>query len=80
MRSPPGRPAAAELTNQLEVIRRQAGDLTASRARLSRVQDAERQRIQRDLHDGVQQDLVVSIAKLAMARERLRSLLFCEVS
>jgi signal transduction histidine kinase len=63
---------AAELSNQLEVIRRQASDLTASRARLARAQDTERQRIQRDLHDGVQQDLVVSLAKLAMARERLR--------
>jgi len=63
---------AAELANRLEVIRRQAGELTRSRARLARAQDTERQRIQRDLHDGVQQDLVVSIAKLAMARERLR--------
>jgi signal transduction histidine kinase len=63
---------AAELANRLEVIRRQATELTASRARLARAQDTERQRIQRDLHDGVQQDLVVSIAKLAMARERLR--------
>lgn len=63
---------AAELSNQLDVIRRQAGDLTASRARLAHAQDTERQRIQRDLHDGVQQDLVVSLAKLAMARERLR--------
>jgi signal transduction histidine kinase len=63
---------AAELANRLEVIRRQAAELTRSRARLARAQDTERQRIQRDLHDGVQQDLVVSIAKLAMARERLR--------
>jgi signal transduction histidine kinase len=63
---------AAELANRLEVIRRQAAELTASRARVARAQDAERQRIQRDLHDGVQQDLVVSIAKLALARERLR--------
>jgi signal transduction histidine kinase len=63
---------SAELADQLEVIRRQAAALTASRARLARAQDTERQRIQRDLHDGVQQDLVVSIAKLAMARERLR--------
>lgn len=62
---------AAELANQLKVIRRQAAELTRSRARLAHAQDTERQRIQRDLHDGVQQDLVVSIAKLAMARERL---------
>jgi signal transduction histidine kinase len=63
---------AAELASRLDVIRRQAAELTRSRARLARTQDTERQRIQRDLHDGVQQDLVVSIAKLAMARERLR--------
>jgi len=62
---------AAELANRLEVIRRQAAELTASRTRLVSAQDTERQRIQRDLHDGVQQDLVVSLAKLAMARERL---------
>lgn len=63
---------AAELADRLAVIRLQAAELIASRARLVRAQDTERQRIQRDLHDGVQQDLVVSIAKLAMARERLR--------
>ena len=62
----------AELSDRLEVIRRQAAELTASRARVARAQDAERQRIQRDLHDGVQQDVVVLTAKLALARERLR--------
>jgi signal transduction histidine kinase len=63
---------AAELASRLDVIRQQAAELTRSRARLARAQDTERRRIQRDLHDGVQQDLVVSSAKLAMARERLR--------
>ncbi len=62
----------AELSARLEVIRRQAAELTASRARVAQAQDAERRRIQRDLHDGVQQDLVVLTAKLALARERLR--------
>jgi signal transduction histidine kinase len=62
----------AELGDRLDVIRRQTAELTASRARLVQAQDAERQRIQRDLHDGVQQDLVVLTAKLALARERLR--------
>ena len=62
----------AELSTRLAVIRRQATELTASRARVARAQDAERQRIQRDLHDGVQQDVVVLTAKLALARERLR--------
>jgi signal transduction histidine kinase len=63
---------AAELSARLDVIRRQAAELTASRARIAQAQDAERRRIQRDLHDSVQQDLVVATAKLAMARERLR--------
>jgi signal transduction histidine kinase len=39
---------------------------------VAQTQDAERQRIQRDLHDGVQQDLVALTANLALARERLR--------
>jgi signal transduction histidine kinase len=47
-------------------------ELTASRARIAHAQDAERQRIQRDLHDGAQQDVVALTAKLALARERLR--------
>jgi signal transduction histidine kinase len=63
---------AAELTERLDTIRRQAAELSASRARVATAQDAERRRIQRDLHDGVQQDVVVLTAKLAMARERLR--------
>ena len=62
----------AELSDRVGVIRRQATELTASRARIAQAQDAERQRIQRDLHDGAQQDLVVMTAKLALARERLR--------
>jgi signal transduction histidine kinase len=61
-----------ELTEKLDTIRRQATELAESRARVAEAQDAERRRIQRDLHDGVQQDVVVLTAKLAMARERLR--------
>src|SRR5262249_15593809 len=34
--------------------------------------DAERRRIQRDLHDGVQQEVVALTAKLGLARQRLR--------
>jgi signal transduction histidine kinase len=62
----------AELTERLQTIRQQAAELAASRARMASAQDAERRRIQRDLHDGVQQDVVVLTAKLAVARERLR--------
>jgi signal transduction histidine kinase len=63
---------SAQLAARLEVIREQAAELAASRTRIVVAQDAERQRIQRDLHDGFQQDLVVLTAKLALAREQLR--------
>lgn len=63
---------SAQLAARLEVIKQQAAELTASRARIAQAQDAERQRIQRDLHDGFQQDVVALTAKLALARERLR--------
>lgn len=62
----------AELADRLAVIQVQAAELTASRARLVKSTDDERRRIQRDLHDGPQQDLVVLSANLALARERLR--------
>jgi signal transduction histidine kinase len=62
----------AELSARLEVIRTQAGQLAASRARMLAAQDTERQRIQRDLHDGVQQDIVALTAKLALAMARQR--------
>jgi signal transduction histidine kinase len=63
---------AAELSDRLAVIERQAAELTASRARLVKSTDDERRRIQRDLHDGPQQDLVVLTLSLTLARERLR--------
>ncbi len=63
---------SAQLGVRLEVNRRQAVELIASRARVAQAQDAERQRIQRDLHDGFQQDLVALTARLSLARERLR--------
>jgi signal transduction histidine kinase len=62
----------AELADRLAVIEVQAAELAASRARLVKSTDDERRRIQRDLHDGPQQDLVVLSATLALARERLR--------
>ena len=62
----------AELSARLEVIRTQAAQLTASRARMQAAQDTERQRIQRDLHDGIQQDIVALTAKLALAMARQR--------
>ena len=55
----------AQLAEQLE-------ELTASRERLVAAQDDERRRLERDLHDGIQQDVVAQIAGLRLARNRLQ--------
>ena len=49
----------------------QLAELTASRERLVAAQDGERRRLERDLHDGIQQDIVAQIAGLRLARNRL---------
>jgi signal transduction histidine kinase len=46
-------------------------DLHSSRARLVAAADAERRRLERDLHDGAQQRLVAMALQLRMARDRL---------
>ena len=55
----------ARLAEQLE-------ELTASRVRLITAQDVERRRIERNLHDGIQQSVVALIASLGLARQRLQ--------
>jgi signal transduction histidine kinase len=50
---------------------RLTAELEASRARLVRAQDAERRRIERNIHDGVQQDLVALIGHTAHVRRQL---------
>jgi signal transduction histidine kinase len=62
---------AAELSARLDEIRRQAEELSASRARIVHAQDAERRRIERNIHDGVQQEIVALVAKLRLARNQL---------
>ncbi|WP_306634970.1 sensor histidine kinase [Pseudarthrobacter siccitolerans] len=52
-------------------LARQLDDLTASRERLLAAQDGERKRLERDLHDGIQQNVVAQIAGLRLARNRL---------
>jgi len=47
-------------------------DLTASRARLVNAGDAERRRLERNLHDGAQQRLVALALQLRLAQQRLR--------
>jgi signal transduction histidine kinase len=48
-------------------LRRQARELQASRARIVAAADAERLRIERDLHDGAQQHLISLSVRLLMA-------------
>jgi signal transduction histidine kinase len=57
----------SELRQRLDEIEEQAQQLRRSRQRLVGVQDAERRRIERDLHDGVQQQLVALAAQLKRA-------------
>jgi signal transduction histidine kinase len=61
----------AELDARLAQLEAQAEELTASRTRLVQAQETERRRLERDLHDGIQQELVVLIAKARLARNQL---------
>jgi signal transduction histidine kinase len=58
----------ADLAARLEEIEGTAAELRASRQRIVETQDAERRRIERDIHDGAQQHLVALAVKLRMAR------------
>jgi len=58
----------ADLAARLEEIEGAAAELRASRQRIVEAQDAERRRIERDIHDGAQQHLVALAVKLRMAR------------
>jgi signal transduction histidine kinase len=53
----------------LEDLRQHAEALEASRARIVAASDAERRRIERDIHDGVQQYLVAISVKARLARQ-----------
>lgn len=61
------------LRAQLLVIRQQAEALQEAARRIVGVQDAERQRVAQDLHDGIQQQLVVLRMQVGAARHRLRA-------
>lgn len=62
---------ALELEARLEEITRQAAELRRSRERIVAAQDDERRRIERDLHDGVQQNLVSLAGQLRMLTRML---------
>lgn len=61
------------LRAQLLVIRRQAAALQDAARRMVGVQDAERQRIAQDLHDGIQQQLVVLRMQVGTAQRELEA-------
>jgi signal transduction histidine kinase len=72
----------SSLQDSLEQLRRQAVELQASRGRLVAAADAERRRIERNLHDGAQQHLVALAVKVRLLEqlaqrdpERARSLM-----
>lgn len=54
----------SELSDRLE-------ELAASRMRLVQAEEAGRRRLERDLHDGVQQELVALLARLGLARAQI---------
>ncbi len=60
-----------ELSDRLEEIQTQARELTASRARIVQAGEEERRRIERNIHDGVQQELVALMTKIRLARNQL---------
>ena len=60
-----------ELSDNVAVLQRRTSELEESRTRLVRVQEEERRRLERDLHDGVQQDVVALIGQVGLARRRL---------
>ena len=65
--------AATAITNvQLTArLAEQVAELGRSRARIVAAQDAERRRIERDIHDGAQQHVVALIMKTRLARNQL---------
>ena len=63
---------AVELARRLGQIREQAAELAASRERIVQAQDAERRRIERNIHDGVQQQLSALIAQARLARNQMQ--------
>ncbi|MGH9195120.1 MAG: histidine kinase, partial [Acidimicrobiia bacterium] len=60
-----------ELQERLLQISRQAEELRASRQRIVAAQDGERRRLERDIHDGAQQQLVSMAVKLRLAKQML---------
>lgn len=58
-----------EIGTKIALIERQAGELRELSARVVAAQDQERQRLARDLHDGIQQQLVLLRVRVGLAEE-----------
>jgi signal transduction histidine kinase/DNA-binding CsgD family transcriptional regulator len=69
-----GRQAALAIRNsQLTTeLSQRFGELAESRARMVHAEAAGRRQLERDIHDGVQQELVAVLARLGLARNQLR--------
>lgn len=69
-----GRQAALAIRNSqlTSELSQRFDDLAESRARLVHAEAAGRRRLERDIHDGVQQELVAVLARLGLARNQLR--------
>ena len=62
----------AEQEQHLAEISRTSAELTESRARMVQVQDAERRRLQRQVHDGLQQSVAALSGRLGLAVHQVR--------
>ncbi|QYG95020.1 sensor histidine kinase [Iamia sp. SCSIO 61187] len=58
---------------EAEVLRQRVASVVASRAEVVDAAEAERRRIERDLHDGAQQRLVALAMSLGLAKEKMES-------
>src|SRR3954465_9645166 len=69
--SVPGRPMFTGYLRDITERKRAEQELRASRARIVQATDAERRRLERDLHDGAQQRLVALLLSLRVIRSRV---------
>ena len=69
----PGRPMFTGYLRDITERKRADHDLRASRARIVQAGDAERRRLERDLHDGAQQRLVALLLSLRLIRSQVES-------
>ena len=62
---------AEDLRVSVEAIQAQATELAASRSRIVAAEASARRQIERDIHDGAQQDLVALIARIGLAKNAI---------